>query len=82
MDRVLPDLLQQLLSVWSLVSSVIPHLYLRSQNVQPTWLRNAEVAAAEREREREREKNLLPNPRELIIKPRLNGSDYLSLPEL
>lgn len=78
MDRVLPDLLQQLLSVWSLVSSVIPHLYLRSQNVQPTWLRNAEVAAAERERG----KNLLPNPRELIIKPRLNGSDYLSLPEL
>lgn len=80
MDRVLPDLLWQLLSIWSLVSSVIPHLYLRSQNVQPTWLRNAEVAAAERERERE--KNLLPNPRELIIKPRLNGSDYLSLPEL
>lgn len=36
-----------------------------------------------REREKERgEKNLLPNPRELIIKPRLNGSDYLSLPEL
>lgn len=51
--------------------------------MQPTWLRNAEVAAAERERERERgKKNLLPNPRELIIKPRLNGSDYLSLPEL
>lgn len=51
--------------------------------MQPTWLRNAEVAAAEREREKERgEKNLLPNPRELIIKPRLNGSDYLSLPEL
>lgn len=50
--------------------------------MQPTWLRNAEVAAAERERERERGKNLLPNPRELIIKPRLNGSDYLSLPEL
>lgn len=33
-------------------------------------------------RERERGKNLLPNPRELIIKPRLNRSDYLSLPEL
>lgn len=39
----------------------LPKLYLRSQYMQVTWLRNGKVAAWEK-------KALLPDPSELIIK--------------